>query len=620
MTIVRLGQLFDCTEGGGALVAESADGALLHIDNVPSGLACGGYCVGCERRMVAKKGEVQAHHFAHHSARDGSSCSSAGETALHKFAKKVLDQRLEIALPEKYVSAGGDRELVAPAVALRFDRATLELRSGQIVPDVVLELRDRRLLVEFKVTHPCGEAKIAHIRAMNVGAIEIDLSQYRNRPLEEIGDDILYNAPRVWLHNPREFDALARLEHRAQQRAENFKQEIARLGANYRHRLPASEAGHGTCETTIRRNGLGEAVNLTIDGAGCFLVPVAEWQAAVTLDLIKSRSPFRTRNGLAGLVRRGWVDKRFASLRHDQAQALKDTGLPFALPAKAVELYLSQLEKLGLVHSGPTESWRPASLLRSKLRAAKELRERPTKRRAEIEAIVRDQIEDLPECETRSFDLDVWIASPLPGRRGSVADAIQGDENAWTALCHDISHIRTNIRFSPRSNLRLFGLPCAGELDRTLKKKAEEAEERECARREKEQAETEARLAQLRTRALRDIGDLAATWLNTGQPALDGKTPFETASDPAGLDAAIDALNRKARKLALETKAWQRKQKAVAELEELALSRYYDPELAALWMRSSRPELGGRSPSDFTCDDATRDECGRYLPKKRSRR
>ncbi|MEY9403277.1 hypothetical protein ABIF66_001328 [Bradyrhizobium japonicum] len=110
--------------------------------------------------------------------------------------------------------------------------------------------------------------------------------------------------------------------------------------------------------------------------------------------------------------------------------------------------------------------------------------------------------------------LDVWIASPLPGRQGSVADAIQGEEAAWTALCRDISHIRTNTRFSPRSNLQLFGLPCAGALGRMLKKKADEAEQRERARHEREQLETEARLAQFRARAMRDIGDLAATWLN----------------------------------------------------------------------------------------------------------
>ncbi|MEY9538069.1 hypothetical protein ABIE85_001129 [Bradyrhizobium diazoefficiens] len=620
MTTVRLGQLFDCTEGGGTLIAESADGALLHIDDVPSGLACSCFCVGCERPMVAKKGAIQVHHFAHHSARDGSSCPSAGETALHKFAKKVLDQRLEIALPELYVSSDDDRELVVSAMTLKFDRATLELRSGPIVPDVVLELFDRRLLVEFKVTHSCDEAKIEYIRALDVGAIEIDLSQYRDRPLDEIGNDILYNAPRAWLHNPRQSEALARLEQRGQQRHAEFKREIARLYMNYHHPLPASEPGNGTCETTIRRNGLGEVINLKVDGAGCFLVRVAEWQAAVVLDLIKSRQPFRTRDGLAGLARRGWLSLRFASLRDDQVQALKDTGLPFEPPVRAVELYLKQLEKLGLIHSGRTETWKPAKLLWSRLQAAKELRERPARRRAQIETIVKEQIRDLPESETSSFNFDVWIASTLPGRQGSVADSIRGEEAAWTALCRDISHIRTDIRFSPRSDLQLYGLPCAGELDRMLKQKTDEAEQRERSRREKEQAEADARLTKLHTRALRDIGDLTMTWLNTGHPALNGLSPLEAASSATGFDAAIDALNRKTRELALEKRALQRKQKAVAELEELALSRYYDPELAALWMRSSRTELGGNSPSEFTCDDATRDRCAYYLPKKRSRR
>ncbi|WP_027582060.1 hypothetical protein [Bradyrhizobium sp. Ai1a-2] len=224
---------------------------------------------------------------------------------------------------------------------------------------------------------------------MDVGAIEIDLSQYRDRPLDEIGDDILYNAPRVWLHNPRQSEALARLEQRAQQRHAEFKREIARLHMNYHHLLPASELGNGTCETTIRRNGLGEAINLKVNGAGCFLIRVAEWQAAVMLDLIKSRQPFRTRDGLAGLARRGWLSPRYASLRDDQVQALKDRGLPFEPPVRAVELYLKQLENLGLVHSGKTETWKPAKLLWSKLQAAKELRERPARRRAEIEAIVK---------------------------------------------------------------------------------------------------------------------------------------------------------------------------------------------------------------------------------------
>ncbi|MFC6491593.1 hypothetical protein [Ancylobacter dichloromethanicus] len=135
--------------------------------------------------MVAKKGDLQAHHFAHHFDRHGASCTSAGETALHKFAKQVLDERLEIALPELLISHRDDTEVVVRATRLGFDEAVLETKDGSIVPDVVLVLRDRRLIVEFKVTHPCDDVKIARIRAMNVGAIEIDLSAYRDRALDE---------------------------------------------------------------------------------------------------------------------------------------------------------------------------------------------------------------------------------------------------------------------------------------------------------------------------------------------------------------------------------------------------------------------------------------------------
>src|SRR3569832_538182 len=176
---IRLRELFACTEQGGAFVAESADGRLLHFGVVSSGLACICVCFGCGRRMVAKKGDVQAHHFAHNAQQDGRSCASAGETALHKFAKLILDERLEITLPAQVVEEQKDREVVVRAAKRTFDRAILETKDGQIVPDVVLLLRDRRLIVEFKVTHPCDSIKIARIQALEVGAIEIELSQYR---------------------------------------------------------------------------------------------------------------------------------------------------------------------------------------------------------------------------------------------------------------------------------------------------------------------------------------------------------------------------------------------------------------------------------------------------------
>jgi len=288
MTSIRLGQLFEYTEDGGVLVAKTADSQLLHIDDAPSGLACNCTCIGCGRRMVAKKGNIKAHHFAHHAQLDGRSCVSAGETYLHKVAKEILDERLEIALPEMVVANREDREIIVRAERRAFERAILETKDGQIVPDVVLMLRDRRLIVEFKVTHSCDEQKIGRIREMDVGAIEIDLSQYRDADLKEIGDRILYEAPRIWLYNPRERQAWTNLEDRARLRAEEKKKQAERLRTAYEHRSPSKVPGNGAREVAARRSGLDNLINLPVDGAGCFTVPVAEWQATVLLKLLGS--------------------------------------------------------------------------------------------------------------------------------------------------------------------------------------------------------------------------------------------------------------------------------------------------------------------------------------------
>ncbi|MBS7555970.1 DUF2384 domain-containing protein [Ancylobacter dichloromethanicus] len=570
--------------------------------------------------MVAKKGDLQAHHFAHHFDRHGASCTSAGETALHKFAKQVLDERLEIALPELLISHRDDTEVVVRATRLGFDEAVLETKDGSIVPDVVLVLRDRRLIVEFKVTHPCDDVKIARIRAMNVGAIEIDLSAYRDRALDELADDILYNAPRIWLHNPHEPAARDRVSERARQRAEDRQKSIDEHHRNYRHRLPAPKGGSGECEAILRQDGLDALINLPVDGSGCFSVPLAEWQGAIVLGLLESKSqPFRTRTAVAALVRRNWIDPHFRSVSEDIAKALKEAGLPFASPAKSVESYLRQLEQLGFVHSAPSEIWKASGPLRQRIREADELRARPAKRLAELRGIVSEQLVGLPDEETRDFSFEAWILADLSGRVQSVADAIHGSDPEWTALCHQLSNIRTRIRFSPRADLELLGLPCEGELARALQRKRLEAEDREREKREKEKADAEARVVRLSKLAAADLGEGYEIWLRTGDAALNGQSPLESAQSETGLRDALHALGRKADQLRIEEQARERRHKAVRELEALARNRYIDPARADLWMRSSRPELGGQSPANFAIDDATRDKCATYLPGKKSR-
>lgn len=570
--------------------------------------------------MVAKKGEIQGHHFAHHAQQDGRTCVSAGETALHKFAKRVLDERLEIALPTMVVEEHGDREVVVEAERRTFDRAILEMKDGQIVPDVVLVLRDRRLIVEFKVAHPCDEQKIARIRTMDIGAIEIDLSQYRDHVLSEIGDQILYDAPRKWLHNPRELKAREKLADRVKRRNEEKKKLVEHFRNAYRHRSPSKAAGNGACETAARRQGLGDLINLPVDGAGCFTVPVAEWQSAVLLALIGDRkTPFRTRNGLAALNKKRWIDRIFAHIADEIASEVSETGIPFKSPIRAVGAYLRQLEQSSFVRSGHTETWHVLGALRGRIEDARELRDRPVKRKAEIQRRVSEMLAELPAEETASFIFEQWWAAELPDRGYSARDAAAFDEAKWRSFEHALMNITTQIRFSPQHKPCLMGLPYDGELSRAIERKRVEEEERERAKEAKLEADKAARLEGLRDRAVRQIGEQAECWLTTPNAGTGGQSPLDAATSESGYNDAVCALADKVHENEKMQRARERKEKAVAELSAVAYSRYVDPVRADLWMRGKRHELGGKSPEEFVIDDITRQRCMELLPPKRSK-
>lgn len=622
MSSVSLKHLFACMEHDGALVAEAVDGRLLHIDEVCSGLACGCICPGCGRRMVAKKGQRQAHHFAHYAQTDGRSCVSAGETALHKFAKHILNKQLDVLLPEMVIAERGERAVVVQSERKTFDRAILETKDDQIVPDVVLHLRDRRLIVEFKVTHACDEQKISRIRGMNVGAIEIDLSAYRDRQLDSLGDEILYNAPRTWLHNPREEAARNVLREKAKRRIEEAQRMVERIRREYRQRLPSSKAGNGLCEVTARAEGLSDLINLKVDGTGCFTTPIAEWQAAVLLSLVNTqRGTFRTHNGLATLSRRGWINPGLNGLPDDIVAAIREDGTPFNSPLKAVEEYLKQLQWRGFLRSETTEVWYMTDRLRSRIEGAREIRDRPIKRKADLHRQITNIIGALPEGETESFIFDDWWSTKLPGRSHSPSEAADFDDEYWQSLTNELENVATEVRFSPVKKLDLMGLPYEGALARELEQKRLEKERRERAKQDRLAADRAERVANLRDRANRHLGDGADAWLNSPNPEMEGRSPIDAASaSDVEYRNATYALDSRHREILAEAQTREAKAQLIASLLTIAQSRYYEPDRASLWMRSKRPELGGKSPAEFVIDHATLDRCIELLPKKRSHR
>lgn len=168
---------------------------LVHIDNVPNGLDCNCYCPYCHAQLVAKnKGKKKISHFAHYHAED---CGKAYETALHLLAKEILCERKVLMLPA-YKNVRESQLIV-------FDEIEIEKRndSTNIQPDIVGICREKRLLIEIKVSHAVDEIKKQKIVELRLPCIEVDISEIEldKQKLEAFLLDSTDN--RIWINNPR---------------------------------------------------------------------------------------------------------------------------------------------------------------------------------------------------------------------------------------------------------------------------------------------------------------------------------------------------------------------------------------------------------------------------------
>ena len=185
------------------LYALNEEGQLVHVNEVPNGIACRCRCPECGAPLVAKNnGETMAPHFAHAS---GTVCSGAHESELHLLAKEIISKEKAVMLPcYGNVYQGG---------MVRFDEVEVEERNdiASLQPDLCGVVhnkktgKDSRLWIEIMVTHAIGPEKRALIRKNEIACIELNLSQFMSRQVtrEELIDFILKNHDgREWTNNP----------------------------------------------------------------------------------------------------------------------------------------------------------------------------------------------------------------------------------------------------------------------------------------------------------------------------------------------------------------------------------------------------------------------------------
>ncbi len=177
------------------------NGVLVHVDDVESGLACNCFCPACGKSLVAKKGDINSHHFAHHNADE---CAYGQETALHLAAKDILSDAGEIWLPARYPHNGVfDGEGAHKEGVYNISSVAIEKKEGFVVPDVIVVAGGEKIYIEITVTHGIDAVKYRKLRDANISTLEIDLREQDNISAEKLREIVIGSClPEIksWAH------------------------------------------------------------------------------------------------------------------------------------------------------------------------------------------------------------------------------------------------------------------------------------------------------------------------------------------------------------------------------------------------------------------------------------
>lgn len=175
-----------------------ADGTRLFINAARRGAAEHLKCE-CGAELIARKGDVRAHHFAHASGA-ARSCKDAHVNALSKFAADALKRFRKVRIPQIRGKARPTPFVeVRPEIFDGYGGVRIARGTGD----------DRReLCILFKVKRGKTPPLTEKFVKSGVSAMVVDLSKFRNLPDERIATAIAFEAERSWLHNTRHPEAV----------------------------------------------------------------------------------------------------------------------------------------------------------------------------------------------------------------------------------------------------------------------------------------------------------------------------------------------------------------------------------------------------------------------------
>jgi uncharacterized protein (DUF2384 family) len=593
--------------------ARCADGIARHVTAIPALYAGPFRCLDCEERLTLRRPRDKRAHFAH---RPDSLC--AGETALHRYAKDLLEQRKTLTLPALTLQEEGLSESVFKLGVYAFEGVVPERNLGTFQPDAIVTYQGAELAVEFLVSHAVGEEKRAKVLERDISMVEVDLSQVRAGQVsaEELDELILHSAPRRWIHHRRRAAAAKKLADQiARKRAHRGRRLKWHIEKKVRPAYP--EGWTDKAIASVKHAGLGHLLDLDVDGEHWFAAPRDVWQAEAldvhVIDPSRQFSPGGRNIALKG----AWPNEHSLAsklpewmIRSDLSayppKRLAEAGFDrstYGSPDDAVWRYFAALHALGqaVFWSPEEQSFFIEPDLHGRLHRRVELHRMVTKLLAAVE-------HQDPECGFR-----YWASSYQTGGT-TPAELVELGGEGYRELFRRISAIGGMLAHYSRKVVDdLCGLPVEEIRRRNMDAIAADVAERV----RKERKASDARRNSIQRQAEQMLEDAAGEWLaRLVQPEHVSITEFASSSDEKLCAAerwlAAAGEQRRQTRIAAERVAALR-----AELTEAARHAFGNPSLANLFLNTGQPKIGGRHPIDF-CD--TKDALKilvSLLPKRR---
>jgi len=201
------------------------NGKLVHISEIQidqNGLNCNCVCPECGEKLIARKGDIRIHHFAHHN----DNCINPLETALHYYAKEVLKKYKKLKLPDvileyfdySYYNIGSKNdfyykksikyEKLYDEKIMQFEQVECEKSYGDLKPDIILYKDNVPLFIEIAVTNFVDDDKLQKIIKTGISTIEIFLDiediDFYDFDKEKIENLIIESTiSKFWLYNKK---------------------------------------------------------------------------------------------------------------------------------------------------------------------------------------------------------------------------------------------------------------------------------------------------------------------------------------------------------------------------------------------------------------------------------